>query len=121
MHSEPTRQENVLDLVFTDNPSLIKNSQSIPGISDHAMVVTDSDVKPKYNKQNPGRSTYSRKKANWEEIKKACVQLSDNIIIMVQNKENIEELLNTFKSGIQEAGARQDFMDMQTIETVARN
>ena len=61
VHSQPTRQENVLDLVFTDNPSLIKNSQSIPGIGDHAMVVTDSDVKPIYNKQNPGKCTYSRK------------------------------------------------------------
>ena len=102
VHSQPTRQENVLDLVFTDNPSLIKNSQSIPGISDHAMVVTDSDVKPIYNKQKP-RKVYLFSKANWEEIKKACVQLSDNIIIMVQNKENIEELWNTFKTGIQEA------------------
>ena len=92
----------MLDLVFTDNPSLIKNSQSIPGISDHAMVVTDSDVKPIYNKQKP-RKVYLFSKANWEEIKKACVQLSDNIIIMVQNKENIEELWNTFKTGIQEA------------------
>ena len=102
VHSQPTRQENVLDLVFTDNPTLIKNSQSIPGISDHAMVVTDSDVKPIYNKQKP-RKVYLFSKANWEEIKKACVQLSDNIIIMVQNKENIEELWNTFKTGIQEA------------------
>ena len=102
VHSQPTRQENVLDLVFADNPSLIKNSQSIPGISDHAMVVTDSDVKPIYNKQKP-RKVYLFSKANWEEIKKACVQLSDNIIIMVQNKENIEELWNTFKTGIQEA------------------
>ena len=58
-----TRQENVLDLVFTDNPSLIKNSQSIPGISDHAMVVTDSDVKPIYNKQKP-RKVYLFSKAN---------------------------------------------------------
>ena len=102
VHSQPTRQENVLDLVFTDNPSLIKNSQSIPGISDHAIVVTDSDVKPIYNKQK-SRKVYLFSKANWEEIKKACVQLSDNIIIMVQNKENIEELWNTFKTGIQEA------------------
>ena len=53
MDNQPKRQENVLDLVFTDNSSLIKNSQCIPGISEHAMVVTDSDVKPVYNKQKP--------------------------------------------------------------------
>ena len=66
------------------------------------MVVTDSDVKPIYNKQKL-RKVYLFSKANWEEIKKACVQLSDNIVVMVQNKENIEELWNTFKTGIQEA------------------
>ena len=48
MHSEPTREENLLDLVFTTNPSLIKSTANAPGISDHAMVVTDADIKPQY-------------------------------------------------------------------------
>ena len=51
VHDQPTRQENIIDLVFTDNPSLVKHSQSILGISDHAVDVTDSNVKPIYNKQ----------------------------------------------------------------------
>ena len=53
VHNQPTRQDNILDLVFTNNPSLVKSSTSVPGISDHAMVVTDCDIKPVYNKQNP--------------------------------------------------------------------
>ena len=40
MHNEPTRAKNILDLYFTNNPTLVKNSVSVPGISDHDMVVT---------------------------------------------------------------------------------
>ena len=66
------------------------------------LIGIHSDVKPIYNKQKP-RRVYLFSKANWEGIKKACVQLSDNIITTVKDKENIEELWNTFKNGIQEA------------------
>ena len=61
VHNQPTRQDNILDLVFTNNPSLVKPSTSVPGISDHAMVATDCDIKPVYNKQNPPRCTCSLK------------------------------------------------------------
>ena len=102
VHDQPTRQENILDLVFTDNPSLVKHSQSIPGISDHAMVVTDSDVKPIYNKQKP-RKIYLFSKANWEEIYKACDILSNEIIQMVHDKLKVESIWEKFKAGIQSA------------------
>ena len=47
IHSEPTRLGNMLDLVFTNKPSLTNSSHSVPGISDHAMAVTDLDTHPK--------------------------------------------------------------------------
>ena len=39
IHDQPTRDNNLLDLVFTNNPSVVKSSTSVPEISDHAMVV----------------------------------------------------------------------------------
>ncbi|CAC5413601.1 unnamed protein product [Mytilus coruscus] len=46
---ESTRYNNLLYLVFTNNPSVCKSSTSIPaGISGHAMVVTDFDIIPHY-------------------------------------------------------------------------
>jgi len=39
VHQQPTRDDNILDLVFISNPSLVKISTSIPGISDHTMVI----------------------------------------------------------------------------------
>ena len=77
-HNQPTRQDNILDLVFTNNPSLVKSSTGVPEISDHAMVVTDCDIKPVYNKQNP-RKVYFFSKANWEENYSACENLSVKI------------------------------------------
>ena len=100
VHDQPTRQENILDLVFTDNPSLVKHSQSIPGISDHAMVVTDSDVKSVYNKQKP-RKVYLFSKANWNEIYEACENLSTEIIGMARENLKVESIWEKFKTGIQ--------------------
>ena len=53
VHEKPTREDNLLDLVFTTNPTLIKSSSNTPGISDHDIVVVDSDTKPFYSKQKP--------------------------------------------------------------------
>ena len=43
IHDKPTREDNLLDLVFTTNSSLIKSTTNVTGISDHDMVITDSD------------------------------------------------------------------------------
>ena len=64
---EPTRGENNLDLFFTTNPSLVKNSTVVPGISDHDMVVTDCELRPIYNRPKP-RKNFQFSKANWDKI-----------------------------------------------------
>ena len=40
IQKEPTREENILDLLITNKPGLIKSSHSVPGISDHCAVLT---------------------------------------------------------------------------------
>ena len=57
VHDQPTRDLNMLDLVFTNNPSTVKTSTPIPGISDHAMIVTDIDIIPQYVK-HPASNLY---------------------------------------------------------------
>ena len=48
VHEEPTRNVNLLDLVITTDPTLVKSSVNAPSISDHDIhvVVTDTDIKP---------------------------------------------------------------------------
>ena len=48
IHKEPTREENILDLLITNKPGLIKSSHNVPGISDHCAVVTELDIDPPY-------------------------------------------------------------------------
>ena len=42
----PQEKKSLLDLVFTSNATLTKSSTNIPGISDHAIIVTDMDTIP---------------------------------------------------------------------------
>ena len=78
VHDQPTRDNNLLDLVFTNNPSIVKTSSSVQGISDHAMVVTDIDVIPQHIKKKP-RKIYIFSKVNWDNIFDEMDQLSSEI------------------------------------------
>ena len=64
----PTREKNILDLLITNKPGLIKSSHSVPGISDHCAVVTKLDIDPPYRRTKP-RPVRQFKKANWEAIR----------------------------------------------------
>lgn len=71
MYDEPTRRDNILDLVLTSKSSLVKSSVSVPGIYLIIMVITDMDMKPFYS--NPKRRTlYKFQKADCAKIKSNC-------------------------------------------------
>ena len=52
MQREPTRGQNLLDLFCCNKPSLVKSITSIPGISDHNIVLADCKLKPSINNNN---------------------------------------------------------------------
>ena len=62
VHETPTRENNLLNIVLTTIPSLVKTSKNVPGISDHEMVVTDCDTKSYYQHSKP-RKCYIYSKA----------------------------------------------------------
>lgn len=67
--TEPTRItetcENILDLFFTNNSTLINRTEIIPGISDHETVLIESSRRP-LKMKIPPREVYSYKKGNFE-------------------------------------------------------
>ena len=79
MQEEVTRGSNNLDLFFTNRPGLVKQAQTIPGISDHDVVVIDTDIKAKINKCKP-RKVYRFKDANWEMIRDTAKELNRRLI-----------------------------------------
>ena len=93
LHEEPTSENNLLDLIFTTNPTLAKTSTNIPGISDHAIVVTDIDTKPYYQKEKTtlGNLIYGQKQFGNPDT------LTPNIQEMADSRSNRNDIWNTFK------------------------
>ena len=98
IHDKSTRKGNMLDLVFTNNPSLIKTTGNAPGISDHDIVITDSIIKPHYCKQQP-QKRYIFSKANWEKIKTDITEIAKDINNNINSKD-INFSWNQLKHGI---------------------
>ncbi|XP_052780575.1 uncharacterized protein LOC128217460 [Mya arenaria] len=96
IHDQPTRENNLLYLIFTSNPSIIKSTANAPGISDHAIVVADSDTKPIYVKQKP-RKCLIYSKANWEQIKADSKNISQRVTSLATSDSTTDQLWNIFK------------------------
>ena len=65
---KPTRGENILDLVLTNNVNLVIGVSVEPGLSDHSIVKVNLDLKLKRRKPNR-RKVYLRHKADETGIK----------------------------------------------------
>jgi hypothetical protein len=79
---EPTRGDNILELFFVKNPSLVIKSTTIPGISDHdgiPSVLINS--KPVTTKQKP-RKIYLYDKANSTELTNEVQGISSDLLEM---------------------------------------
>ena len=79
LQEEPTRQGNILDLAFTTNPSLIKSTSVIPGISDHDAVIIDSLSRPQYLPRAGKRKIFIFAKANWDSLRDRCADIAVNV------------------------------------------
>ena len=75
----------------------MKSSSSVPGISDHDIVVTDLEIKPYYQKAPP-RKCYIYAKANMDQLHKSLTNLSRNIVDMYNEGKSVHELWETFKT-----------------------
>jgi hypothetical protein len=99
IHEEPTRENNILDVVFCSNPSLVKNSTSVPGISDHSAVVTDLNTKVYFQKQKP-RSIYQYAKANWEKVREDLTEMVNDVKALYSDGADVDRMWCTFKEAI---------------------
>ncbi|EDO46573.1 predicted protein [Nematostella vectensis] len=51
--TEPTRENNILDLVLTTNPDLISRTEVLNGMSDHSIVLSTVNLKTRTPKKKP--------------------------------------------------------------------
>ena len=86
--NEPTRKQgnanNILDLVFTNRPGLIKKLNVVDGISDHSTVIIDVNISPK-GKHRPKRKIFIRNKADHPNIEKSLDDFTHEYFSLNQN------------------------------------
>ena len=59
---------------FLGHP-VVKACLTVPGISDHEIIVIDSDIKPKYNRVRRHKG-YNYKKADWNDVSSKVEKLT---------------------------------------------
>ena len=84
-----TRQDKVLDLFLTNRPSLISKCTPLPGVSDHEMVLTVSDVRAKRHKPVP-RKIFLWRKTDMVEVRSRLKEFSN-----VFTKNSLDTPVNT--------------------------
>ncbi|MEW8547322.1 MAG: reverse transcriptase domain-containing protein, partial [Candidatus Thiodiazotropha sp.] len=91
----PTRDDNLLDIFFTNRPSLIQSCTHLPGVSDHEIVFVDSDVSAKY--QRPvKRKIWLWDKADLNLLKEDMRQFSDTFTVKHSIKSDVDMLWTAF-------------------------
>ena len=78
MAEEPTREGNILDLLFTTAPDLVENVQVHPAINDHDLVTPNYALKASVNKK-PQRKVFVFKKADSDTIKREPNELNQQL------------------------------------------
>jgi hypothetical protein len=78
-YSGANHEIQLAKIMYWTCTSLVKSCETIPGISDHDMLVIDSDLKPTYNKPKC-RKVYIYKGVDMNAIKQNMTELSENII-----------------------------------------
>ena len=76
---EWTREKSILDLFCTNKPGLVKSCYSIPGISDHEVVLADCDVRAQITKKVP-RKIFQWSRANWDHLRKITSEFKDKFL-----------------------------------------
>ena len=69
MVTEPTRQGNILHLLFKSHPDLVDKVYIVPGMSDHDAVICDINLRANLP-ANPKRNVYLHKRADMEGLRR---------------------------------------------------
>ena len=96
MVTEPTRKNNILDLFFTNNATLVEKSTLVPGLSDHeGIAMITININPKRCRQKPHK-VYLYNKADMESIRSEISDFGEDFI--KDTHKDIDPLWTEFKT-----------------------
>ena len=100
MVKQPTRDDNILDLVVTNTPHLIPRLEIMPGLGDHDIVYFEYNTKMSLNIRKP-RPVPIYKKANWTKMREDMTKTDETIKEMTKDETTTTETLySTFEQSI---------------------
>ena len=100
MQREPTEGQNLLDLFCCNKPSLVKSITSIPGISDHNIVLADCKLKPSIITK-PQRKIYQWSKADWHSLREQTVVFAEDFLASATTR-SVNENYIKFRTYLEE-------------------
>ena len=98
MVTTPTRQDNILDLFLTTNPTLVDEVDCQLGLGDHDMVTASCALKPSIQKQKP-RKVPLLSKADWPKLKSLMRDYQKKFLLEHPNR-SVEELWSDFVTAL---------------------
>ena len=100
LNSEATREKSILDLYFTNCPSLAHHIAAVPGISDHACaILADTYLSPVIN-STPAWRVWVWSQANWAKMRGKVQAFATDFLAeflscsVDQNWQRIKDCLN---------------------------
>ena len=90
-----TRNDKILDLLCTNKPDLFSDIRSIPGISDHEIILADCDLKPVVC-EKPPRTIYLWNKVDWNKIRLLASEFSESFL-PEHGTRSVDKNYTTFK------------------------
>ena len=97
INSSPTRGDHLLDLYFTNNPTLVRQVKVRPGLGDHdSAIMVDSLIKPLVNKSVP-RKVYQFHKGNLADLNYELSKFKTKFLTNCEAK-SVEDLWNSYHS-----------------------
>ena len=90
MVNDPTRIEsgNILDLILTSNPSIITNTHTTPGMSDHEAVTFEVNLNPIRNRKPPHKE-FKYKSAAWCKLMNEISKITDEYFDTDPNSQDV--------------------------------
>ena len=103
----PTRNDKILDLLFTDAQSPVNRVKGMPliGKADHDIVYVEYDIKAKRIKQ-ASRKIFLYKRADIVGLKDLMAQFKDAYLSEDHSHMSVNDMLIKFKTGFVEAVER---------------
>ena len=99
--NNPTRIDsgNILDLILASNSSIIVNTHTTAGMSDHAAVIFNVNLNPVRNRKPPYK-IFQYQSANRDKLKDDINQLAITYFHMNPNSRDINENWNFFRNNL---------------------